>query len=135
KGDQSRAGECFFYAFVGRTFDSATSQGVADNLHPHTVGASFLAQGGHLAYRHATGIGNHSRQSTLSSLLDFSDNRFFVFESYCHEFSPGYIGIAANRLLFPRLTQGDVSVIKLSANTESGFTVCVGYSDGPGPAA
>jgi hypothetical protein len=88
KGNQGWADKRVFDTLIRSAFNSATSQGVADNFHPHATGASFRTQSIHLSYGDTAGIRNNSGKSALCSLLDFSDNRFLVFESYCHKFSP-----------------------------------------------
>jgi hypothetical protein len=60
---------------------SATGQRVADDLNPNACFTSLLAQSGHFTYGNAAGIRNYRRQRTLSSFMDFSDNRFFTIKS------------------------------------------------------
>jgi hypothetical protein len=60
---------------------SATGQCVADDLNPNASFTGLLAQSGHFTYGYATGIRNYRRQRTLSSFMDFSDNRFFTIKS------------------------------------------------------
>src|SRR5690606_32525843 len=88
KGNESRADKSLFGTFKGSAFNSATGQGIADHFHPYTTGSGLSAQGIHLADGDATGVDNHGREGGLGSLLDFSDNRFLVFKSYSHKFSP-----------------------------------------------
>src|SRR6056297_579466 len=63
---------------------------VTNNLQTHVFGTSLGTKRRHVTRGNTTVVSHNHRQSTTGSLVDFSDDRFLVFESNCHWISPRF---------------------------------------------
>src|SRR5699024_9233582 len=72
------------------TANSDFGQVVTNNLQTHILSTSLGTQSRHVARGNTTIVSQNHRQSTTGSLVDFSDDRFLVFESNCHWISPRF---------------------------------------------
>ncbi|EON90585.1 50S ribosomal protein L7/L12 [Marinobacter lipolyticus SM19] len=85
-----RANQGLINALELSTANRNLCQVVTNNLQMHAFSTSLGTKSRHITRGDTTVVSQNHRQSTTGSLVDFSDDRFLVFESNCHWISPRF---------------------------------------------